>query len=70
VSGPPLTCTGPLCTLALLLLTCVGLEKALGCLARHSLQVFSLRHWSGCLGLGEQGARLEEHPILEEVNIH
>lgn len=26
---------------------CVGLENVLGCLARHSLQVLSLRHWSG-----------------------
>lgn len=26
---------------------CAGLENVLGCRARHSLQVFSLRHWSG-----------------------
>lgn len=26
---------------------CDGLENVLGCRARHSLQVFNLRHWSG-----------------------
>lgn len=34
---------------------CEGLEKVLGWRARHSLQVFSLRHWSGKRGVGEQG---------------
>lgn len=46
--------------------TCDGLENVFGCRARHSLQVFSLRHWSGCRGVGEQGDWPVKQPILME----
>lgn len=42
------------------------LENVLGCRARHSLHVLSLRHWSGSRGVGEQGDCPVKHPILME----
>lgn len=49
-----------------LYITCDGLENVFGCRARHSLQVFSLRHWSGWRGVGEQGDGPVKQPILIE----
>lgn len=57
----------PLCAPVMVLelfVTCDGLENVLGCRARHSLQVFSLRHWSGWRGVGEQGDGPVKQPIL------
>lgn len=46
--------------------TCDGLENVFGCRARHSLQVFNLRHWSGWRGVGEQEDCPVKQPILRE----
>lgn len=46
-----------------------GLENVLGCRARHSLQVLSLRHWSGWRGVGEQVECPNRQPILGTINV-
>ena len=45
-------------------LTWEWLERIRGCLARHSLQVFSLRHWSWRRGVGEQDDWPMAQPVL------
>lgn len=45
--------------------TCPGLANVLGCRAKHSLHVFSLRHWSGTRGVGEHGEWPTGQPILK-----
>lgn len=45
--------------------TCPGLANVLGCRAKHSLHVFSLRHWSGTRGVGKHGEWSTGQPILK-----